>query len=66
MPCQPYVERSGLDSIWHDAFGKCGQAAMQLSEEKQDKICSLFLDMMRRLDALFASQVSLQSHAYLS
>jgi hypothetical protein len=30
---------------------------MQLSEEKQDKICALFLDMMRRLDAVFASQV---------
>ena len=34
---------------------------MHLSEEKQDKICSLFLDMMRRLDALFASQVRLRT-----
>ena len=39
---------------------------MQLSEEKQDQICGQFLEMMRRLDAHFASQVCspMQAHAY--
>ncbi len=32
---------------------------MRLSEEKQEQICAQFLEMMRRLDAHFASQVRL-------
>jgi len=49
--------RNSRHACSHLRWVACKQAAMRLSEEKQDQICGQFLEMMRRLDAHFASQV---------